>query len=237
VRPCYRVGFSVGTAPNIVQGSRVGNWHEPNATRGQQVASPWPAVCCVLYIGREEEIPGRHATMRTMFGCLSETATAWIVGLIDLPSGSSRECSHSLQSRPQQSGLLQSRYVSGTWRFRVRTFPTWIVAGDNVWSSTADFQIRHWAVSPIILTDVFRKFFFSFSQKFPGFYLVKPLQLQISYIKYHRALGRWISQILLTVKFYVYSAMTTKNVVFWNIKTQVVPHRRHITSPLQSPAG
>jgi hypothetical protein len=28
-----------------------------------------------------------------------------------------------------------------------------------------------------------------------------------------------------------------KNVVFWDIKTQFVLHRRHITSPLQSPAG
>jgi hypothetical protein len=28
-----------------------------------------------------------------------------------------------------------------------------------------------------------------------------------------------------------------KNAVFWDIKTQIVPHRRHITSPLQSPAG
>jgi hypothetical protein len=28
-----------------------------------------------------------------------------------------------------------------------------------------------------------------------------------------------------------------KNVVFWDIKPQFVPHRRHITSPLQSPAG
>jgi hypothetical protein len=28
-----------------------------------------------------------------------------------------------------------------------------------------------------------------------------------------------------------------KNVVFWDIKTQFVPHRRHITSPLQSPVG
>jgi hypothetical protein len=28
-----------------------------------------------------------------------------------------------------------------------------------------------------------------------------------------------------------------KNVVFWDIKTQFVPHRRHIISPLQSPAG
>jgi hypothetical protein len=27
-----------------------------------------------------------------------------------------------------------------------------------------------------------------------------------------------------------------KNVVFWDIKTQVVLHRRHITSPIQSSA-
>jgi hypothetical protein len=27
-----------------------------------------------------------------------------------------------------------------------------------------------------------------------------------------------------------------KNVVFWDIKTRFVPHRRHITSPLQRPA-
>jgi hypothetical protein len=28
-----------------------------------------------------------------------------------------------------------------------------------------------------------------------------------------------------------------KNVAFWDIKTQFIPHRRHITSPLQGPAG
>jgi hypothetical protein len=28
-----------------------------------------------------------------------------------------------------------------------------------------------------------------------------------------------------------------KNAVFWDIKTQSVPHRRHVTSPLKSPAG
>jgi hypothetical protein len=28
-----------------------------------------------------------------------------------------------------------------------------------------------------------------------------------------------------------------KNMVFWDKKTQFVPSRRHITSPLQSPAG
>jgi hypothetical protein len=28
-----------------------------------------------------------------------------------------------------------------------------------------------------------------------------------------------------------------KNTVFWDIKTQLVLHRRHLTSPLQSPAS
>jgi hypothetical protein len=35
----------------------------------------------------------------------------------------------------------------------------------------------------------------------------------------------------------VFMAVTMKNVVFWDIRTQFVPHRRHITSPLQSSAG
>jgi hypothetical protein len=28
-----------------------------------------------------------------------------------------------------------------------------------------------------------------------------------------------------------------KNVVFWDIKPEFIPHRRHITSPLQRPAS
>jgi hypothetical protein len=34
-----------------------------------------------------------------------------------------------------------------------------------------------------------------------------------------------------------FTAVTMKNVVFWDIKSRFVPHRRHITSPLHSPAG
>jgi hypothetical protein len=34
------------------------------------------------------------------------------------------------------------------------------------------------------------------------------------------------------VRFGVFTALTMKNVVFWDIKTQFVHHRRHITSPL-----
>jgi hypothetical protein len=39
------------------------------------------------------------------------------------------------------------------------------------------------------------------------------------------------------VRLAVFTAVTMKNVVLWNIRAQFVPHRRHITSPLQSPAG
>jgi hypothetical protein len=38
------------------------------------------------------------------------------------------------------------------------------------------------------------------------------------------------------VRFGVPTEVTMKNVVFWDTKTQFVPQRRHITSPLQSPA-
>jgi hypothetical protein len=39
------------------------------------------------------------------------------------------------------------------------------------------------------------------------------------------------------VRFEVFTAVTIKNVVFWDIKTQTILHRRHITSPLQSTAS
>jgi hypothetical protein len=39
------------------------------------------------------------------------------------------------------------------------------------------------------------------------------------------------------VRFEVFTAVTMKNVVFWDIKTHFVLHRRHITSPLQSPVS
>jgi hypothetical protein len=32
----------------------------------------------------------------------------------------------------------------------------------------------------------------------------------------------------------VFTTVTMKNAVFWDIKTQFLPHRRHITSPLQA---
>jgi hypothetical protein len=39
------------------------------------------------------------------------------------------------------------------------------------------------------------------------------------------------------VRFEVFAAVTMKNTVSWDIKTQFVPHRRHITSTLQSQAS
>jgi hypothetical protein len=39
------------------------------------------------------------------------------------------------------------------------------------------------------------------------------------------------------VRFEVFPAVTMKNVIFWDIRTQFVLHRRHIMSPLQSPVS
>jgi hypothetical protein len=41
----------------------------------------------------------------------------------------------------------------------------------------------------------------------------------------------------IAIIFVFFTDLTMKNVVFWDIKPQFVPHRRHITSPLQSPAS
>jgi hypothetical protein len=43
--------------------------------------------------------------------------------------------------------------------------------------------------------------------------------------------------LLRCVRFEIFTAVTMKNVVFLDMKTQLVPHRTHITSPLQSPAS
>jgi hypothetical protein len=39
------------------------------------------------------------------------------------------------------------------------------------------------------------------------------------------------------VIFEVFTAVTIKNAVFWGITPQFLPHRKHITSPLQSPVS
>jgi hypothetical protein len=41
----------------------------------------------------------------------------------------------------------------------------------------------------------------------------------------------------LSVRIEVLTAVTMKNAVFWDIKTQFILHSRYITSQLQSPAG
>jgi hypothetical protein len=42
---------------------------------------------------------------------------------------------------------------------------------------------------------------------------------------------------LMLCKIESFTAVTMKNVVFLDIKPQFIPHRRHITSPLQNPAS
>jgi hypothetical protein len=39
------------------------------------------------------------------------------------------------------------------------------------------------------------------------------------------------------VRFEGFTAVTKKNVVFWDIVTKFIPYRKHITSPLEKPAG
>jgi hypothetical protein len=41
---------------------------------------------------------------------------------------------------------------------------------------------------------------------------------------------------IFSLRFEVFTAVTMNNAVFWDINTQFVPYRRHITSQLQSPA-
>jgi hypothetical protein len=49
--------------------------------------------------------------------------------------------------------------------------------------------------------------------------------------------SKFIRKHLNCVRFEDFTAVTMKNAVLWDKKTQFVPHRRHITSPLQSPAS
>jgi hypothetical protein len=42
---------------------------------------------------------------------------------------------------------------------------------------------------------------------------------------------------ILHVRFEVLTAVTMKNAVFWDIKTLFVPHKKYVTSLLQSQAG
>jgi hypothetical protein len=42
---------------------------------------------------------------------------------------------------------------------------------------------------------------------------------------------------IIYVRYEIFTTVTMKNAVFRDIKSQFVPHRRHITSPLQCPVG
>jgi hypothetical protein len=65
------------------------------------------------------------------------------------------------------------------------------------------------------------------------------IQILSGTLAQHRASSRLVSLIRTFwcyVRFEVFTAVTTKN-VFCDVKPQFVPHMRHITSPLQSPAS
>jgi hypothetical protein len=47
----------------------------------------------------------------------------------------------------------------------------------------------------------------------------------------------WLGECIEIVRFEVFTAVIMKNAIFWDIKAQFVPHRKHITSPLRSLAG
>jgi hypothetical protein len=65
--------------------------------------------------------------------------------------------------------------------------------------------------------------------------------IETNLLKQQRQSMRLIYLIILNyynfVGFEVSTAATMKNSGSWDIKTRSVPHRKHITSPLQSPAG
>jgi hypothetical protein len=51
------------------------------------------------------------------------------------------------------------------------------------------------------------------------------------------AVRSWTTECQMEVRFDVFTAVTMKNVVFWDIKPQFVLHRRDTMSPLQSSAS
>jgi hypothetical protein len=57
--------------------------------------------------------------------------------------------------------------------------------------------------------------------------------VELKPIPYHSF--RWDNR--QNVRFEVFTAVTMKNAVFWDIITEFLPQRKHITSPLKSPAG
>jgi hypothetical protein len=64
-----------------------------------------------------------------------------------------------------------------------------------------------------------------------------PLGWQRLKIKVSHHGSRDIFATLLLLCFELFTAVTKNNTVYWDIETQFVPHRRHITSPLQNPAS
>jgi hypothetical protein len=61
-----------------------------------------------------------------------------------------------------------------------------------------------------------------------------PINLVYFDVRFSRSLAK---SNITDVRFRGFTEVTMKNAVFWDIKTQFVLHRRHITSPLQSQVG
>jgi hypothetical protein len=75
-----------------------------------------------------------------------------------------------------------------------------------------------------------------------GFITYKPIDEQFVRLEAgHRAVVLCSQQkyILspIPTRFEVFTVGTIKNAVFWDIKTQFVPHKKYITPPLQGPVG
>jgi hypothetical protein len=86
------------------------------------------------------------------------------------------------------------------------------------------YKTIHACVYKVICSLFFKKF-----NKY--FYVPKPTLANILILSMSIANNNYYA------RFEVFTAVIMKDAVFWDIRTQFVPHRRHITSPLQSPAG
>jgi hypothetical protein len=62
-------------------------------------------------------------------------------------------------------------------------------------------------------------------------------QIANQFLNYNIFMIFEIIHVHINLTFEVFTAVTMKNVVFWDIKSQFVLHRRHITSPLERSAS
>jgi hypothetical protein len=90
-------------------------------------------------------------------------------------------------------------------------------------STTLFFFLQFQNISCFVPILFFIPVHFSFLSVYRSLYLKK------AFLAYQ--------QIWFHVRFQVFTAVTKKNDVIWGINIKLLPHRRHIKSPLQSPTG